>query len=267
MGTRTGHRCWPFRTDSAVGAFARHYLAAALERGERAIYARPGPPARHRGELGDLAPAWPGGALQVLDTAELPGPDPSRDPSQWLEGLEHLARRARSDGFRGLRLFAELTDRVADERERSRYAHYEHLLGRLTLSEPVGLLCAYDLDRLGTAAVAELAAVHDTGGETLCPFQLTPAQHDGELKLSGSIDAFNVAAFSRALAQVDASEPPTLVIDASGLDFLCHQALIALHRHARTRGCTIRLRDCPGVVGRMIAILQLDRVEVECAAQ
>lgn len=258
-----GHCCLPYHDRASLPGIARRFLGEALERGERAIYARAGASGSERRVVDGLGEGRPG-ALQIVDVNELPGPDPGRDPAHWPDGLAEMTRAALAEGFSGLRLFADVTGRVVDETGRAVYVRYEHVLGSLTRREPLGLLCAYDVGRLGRSAAAELAAVHDAGGEELVSFQLTPAV-DADLALSGAIDAFSVAPFARALDLVGPSEERGIAIDASGLEFICHQALIALADYARRRGTPITLRACPGVVERMVAVLELDVIRIEDA--
>lgn len=255
-----GHHFWPYEDGEALVEGARRFLRAALERGNRALYAPRVPTEAASGIEHLLAEAGPD-AMQVVRADELPAPDKRAEPSTWARGFVALTRAALDAGFSGLSVFADATTSVKAG-DSSLVVRYEHLLGGVTRREPLNLLCAYELAPLGRDLAAQLAAVHEDGGSEFAPFHLHADGRAG-LVLSGAIDAFSTAVFADVLDLVDAGGAREVVIDAAAVEFICHQALLALDAYARRHGVAVTLHACPAVVERIVTVLALERVRVD----
>lgn len=256
-----GHHFWPYEDGEALVAGARRFLLDALERGNRALYAPRAPAQAAAPGIEHLRAEAGPEAVQIMAADELPAPDKRADPSTWPRGFVALTRTALEAGFSGLSVCADATTLV-EAGDSGLFVRYEHLLGGVTRREPLNLLCAYEVARLDRDLAGQLAAVHDEGGSEFAPFHLHADGRVG-LVLSGAIDAFSTAAFADVLELVDADGAPELVIDAAAVEFICHQALLALDAHAGRHGATVTLHACPAVVERIVTVLALERVRVD----
>jgi anti-anti-sigma regulatory factor len=147
---------------------------------------------------------------------------------------------------------------------RDAYARYEYLLDRAMADAPISALCAYDVGRLGPAAVAEMAALHPLVNPQASRIRVYKAS-SADFGLAGEIDIACHAQFDMVLGRVlDLAEehPVRVSIDASELTFVDHRGLLLLDRQAAACGRKIILRSPSGVVRRLAEWLELAHVEV-----
>ena len=183
-----------------------------------------------------------------------------------MAALAAMTRDALDAGYPGLRMLAVGTVRVTNPVRRALQVRYEHLIDEFCLGHPLTRLCAYDLDVLGERAVAELACVHTLVHGNLSPFRLR-ATPRAAAALAGAVDAFSAARLEQALRRIAvAASPREVVIDATGVEFLDHRALLALNRHATRTGAIIVLRSPPSIVTRLINLLDLHALSSEVRA-
>jgi hypothetical protein len=129
---------------------------------------------------------------------------------------------------------------------------------------PVRVVFAYDRVELGAVAVAELARPHAAGHAAGVTFHLRPGPTpatvvlDGELDL-GAEDLFTAALRRTALETVDGE----VTVDAGGLRFIDHRALLNLDRFAGSRNITAVVRTRLTTAARLADLLELPHVRVE----
>jgi anti-anti-sigma regulatory factor len=266
-GRRPGdHLCWPFRRDVDALEVAQAYVTEGLAGQERVAYVGEGGPDELRHDL-DGVPALDDeidrGRLQLVPMNALPGSDVSVDPSVELPLLAAMTENALAAGYRALRVFAHGTNRVRDQARRAQHVRYEHLIDRFCLEHPLTMLCAYDAAALGNSAVAELACVHAFAHEALSPFQVRAAR-SADAALAGNIDVFCTDQLEQALQRIGiATSGATVVVDATGLEFMDARGLLTLDRYAAGSDAVMVLRCPPTVVTRLSNLVDLIAVRVE----
>jgi anti-anti-sigma regulatory factor len=126
-------------------------------------------------------------------------------------------------------------------------------------------MCAYDRSSLGSAATAELACMHASSNRQLCSFSLV-AGTGGTIALRGEIDVVDRESFVTALSRID---PPDdgdeLVIDATELEFIDHNGLLAMTDVISRSGrrAVMRTRSSgPARLAEIMGLTRLLRVEV-----
>lgn len=257
------HTCWSYDDHQAFVLHVRDFLHAGLSAGERVWYA-PGP--RSNGVVGwllDEAPAWPDGAVRVLDPEEVYRPRQPFDPVAQMGAYVTATEEAVAAGFRGLRVVGDATAMVSTRQRLDAFIRYEYAIGRYMLTAPLRAVCVYDRAELGDRAVAELAGVHARTNASHVPFHLHGGRTSAETVLTGEVDAGSEDLFlslfeSAELRPLDGR----IVIEAAELDFITHRCLIALHRHAERRALTVVIRTRLSTVAPMVRALGLHRLRV-----
>jgi hypothetical protein len=265
--SRADHVCWPFHHHDELIAVARRYVAEGLARHERVVgYLS-------EEHLPDMEEQLAGlerldecvarGQLQLQSIGALGRMDQPVDPPQGLSTLTRVIRESLKAGFTGLRMFGDMTLRMADPARRAEFVHYEHLADRFCLDHAYTALCAYDRHVLGDAAVAEVACVHPMAHGGLSPFQLS-ATGRADVALAGSVDTFSMVGLLTALQRI---RVPTFGVEASvdvaALEFIDHRALVALDQHVVRHRTTLVLQSAPSIVARLVELIPLRAVRLE----
>ncbi|MEU4690503.1 MEDS domain-containing protein [Actinoplanes sp. NPDC023714] len=259
------HACWSYDDHDALDEYAKEFLRAGLAAGERIWYV-PGP--RSRTIAGWLDTAGPRSSL----------PDPVRiiarqdaytagqviDPAEQIAAYTAVTEAALADGFTGFRVVADVTALVRTPEQRDAFARYEYAIGRYMRHAPMRALCTYDRRILGDRAVDELACLHETSHESGVTFQLHAGPTTGETVLDGELDLTGDDLFADALARTDlAPAGGEVTVDARGLRFIDHRALLTLQRYARARRMTAVVRTGLSSAGHLADLLELPDVRVE----
>lgn len=258
------HLCWVHDDDESFGTAVRAFLAGGLARGERllcvgdrAIAALDGP----EGSLGDVGALLAGGALETLTVREVyaaAGPlavDPQR------AFYDAATRRAIDDGYRGLRVVAEVTELAADPGLVEELVRWEHAADEFMASgSGMSAMCAYRGD-LPPATLGAVLAVHPLrhGPDHLSSYRLF---FDGDrVVLAGSVDTFGADRLATSLAGTPTGSPAQL--DLGGLDFIdvagC-RALAGWAGDLRARGIPLEIHGASPLLQRVWRILGLDDV-------
>ncbi|MDT0275352.1 MEDS domain-containing protein [Blastococcus goldschmidtiae] len=258
------HLCWVHDDDEPFGDAVRAFLAGGLVRGERllcvgdrAIAALEDP----SGSLGDVAALLAGGALETMTVAEVSaaagalGADPQR------AFYDAATRRALDDGYRGLRVVAEVTELAADPGLIEELVRWEHAADEFIASgSGMSAMCAYRGD-LPPATLGAVLAVHPLrhGPDQLSPFRLF--FDDDRLVLTGSVDTFSADRLATLLAGTPAGN--TALLDLSGLEFIdvagC-RALAGWAGELQARCVPLEVRGASPLLQRVWHILGLHDV-------
>ncbi|MGF1663051.1 MAG: MEDS domain-containing protein [Kineosporiaceae bacterium] len=259
------HLCWPFRGPGDLAAAARDFVAEGLARGERVAYVGHGSQALLAEVLDDVV------GLDhhlrrghVLVAPVVPAADPdSGDRGDEVAALAEMGRAARAEGYAGLRVLADVTPRVTGPSRRAGYLAVEHRLDRLCREGAVTAMCAYDVERLGEAAAAELATAHSSARTGVTPFVVRAAT-TADLSLAGQVDVFSADALELTLRRLDLPLPQgPVVVDVAELDLVDHHGLLALDRWAGSLGVAVLLRGSAPLHAFLAEELDLERVRPE----
>ena len=235
------------------------FFSDGLERGLRVAYLGSEDAGDLRELLGGAAgtgPVLPGEAVRVISFEEFYGAAEPVDPAAVIKRYDAATQEALADGYRGLRVGADVTDLVRAPERRDAFARCEFLLERYTSRHPLSAMCGYHRE-LG-AAVAQFACLHAAVPAGLTPFQVF-ACDDGAVGLLGEFDQACQGAFERALRRIEpAPGDPGLIFDMSAVGFMDHNALLALDSYAQACPVPVVARSVPPAVRRLARVLGLE---------
>lgn len=258
------HLCWVHDDDAAFGSAVRAFLAGGLARGdrllcvgERAISALDGA----EGVLGDVAGLRADGVLETMTVAQAYAATGALAADRQRTFYEAATRRARADGYRGLRVVAEVTELASDPGVVDELVRWEHAADAFIASgSGMSAMCAYRSD-LPAGTLGDALAAHPTGH---APDHLSPWRlffDDGALALAGSVDTFTADRLAALLAGTPTGE--RAVLDLGDLDFVdvagC-RALAGWAAALRERGVELEIRDASRLTQRVWHLLDLDQL-------
>ena len=258
----TDHVCWVYDDPGDLESAAGRFLAGGLARGERLLIVGDGMiGALHQETLpfGGTDALVDTGALEVLDLTTAYESAGKFTPEQQLAFYEAATRKARADGFTGLRVAAEVSALAADPGTRPSLVRWEHLADHfMAQGSGFSAMCAYRGD-LGQAALDEVAAVHPVlhGPPGIPAFQVF--SDEDRVVLTGSVDVFSADRLHRVLAD----SPGVLrggVLDLGRLDFVDVAGCRVLARWAAGLDGPLRVAGSSRLVQRMWRLLDLDRM-------
>jgi anti-anti-sigma regulatory factor len=256
------HLCCVYDDDATFDATVRQFLAGGLARGERllcvgervidSLLAGASP-------ISGVADLVADGRLEMLTVAEAyPATGPFR-PEQQLAFYDEATRRAVDEGYRGLRVIADVTPLAADPDSRPELVRWEHMADEYVAHGPgMSAMCVYrgDLPQDAiTAAATAHPLVHTSAG--VPPFRIF--FEDDRLAVAGEVDTFDAARLAGVLAGLPV-EGPVVTLDLAFLAFIDAAGCRVLARWAldlQARSIALELRDASPLVQRMWQILGL----------
>jgi anti-anti-sigma regulatory factor len=255
------HLCWIHGEPSEYCPRLTEFFSDGLQRGLRVAYLGSGSAGELREYLGRVADA---GTLrtrepiQVIPVEDIYGARGPVDPAEVIKKYAAATQRALSDGYRGLRVSADVTDLVRAPEQQDAFARCEFLLERYSSRHPLSAMCEYRLD-LGDA-VKQFACLHAAVPEGLTPFQVF-ACDDGAIGLLGDFDVACQVAFERAMQRIHPTSDDTcLVFDMSAVRYMDHRALLILDAFAQNCQVPVAVRSMPRIVRRVARVLGLQHL-------
>jgi anti-anti-sigma factor len=254
-----GHACWAY--DDLAGDFkdaAVDFLAEGRDLGQALMFVG-GPAAEEAVRSVDpLAAMVRDGTLLIAPfEAVYPGGRRLPDREQWA-AYNRTVTQARSSGFAGLRVLAEVTCLAGPEDAWRAHSLWESYADRRMADAGLAALCCFDravLPREGLAAIASAHPVVDRRLAALAPFRLFG--RPGALALAGEVDTFSSGTLRHLLRALDDVPPPS-VLDLHDLTFIEHTGVAALHEYAervRARGGRLEVRGGPSTLARIADLL------------
>jgi hypothetical protein len=205
-------------------------------------------------DLGDPDRLLAEDTLHILSMEDVYGSGRPVDPDRVVASYAAATERALADGFRGLRVSADVTDLVRTPHQQDALARYEFLVGRYMAGHPLSAMCGYPTE-VGTDTLTEFASLHAAAPSGEPAFQVFGCA-DGAIGLAGQFDPPGVAAFERVLARLKpGADTGALIVDMADVDYVDHRLLRALSDHARAKGVALSLRSAPPLVARLMALL------------
>jgi hypothetical protein len=252
------HLCWVHGDRGDYRPRLGEFFRDGLDRGLRVAYLGSGDAGELRELVGLVAGTGPlrsGEAVRVISLEEFYGAGEPVDPATVLKRYDAATQEALADGYRGLRIGADVTDLVRAPERQDAFARCEFLLERYSSRHPLSAMCGYRRE-LGDA-VAQFACLHAAVPAGLTPFQVF-ACGDGAVGLLGEFDQACQAAFERALALIEpVPDDPELIIDLSEVRFMDHHALLSLDSYAEACPVPVVVRSAPPAVRRVAGVLGL----------
>ena len=256
----TDHLCWVYDDPRDLESAAGRFLAGGLARGERLLVVGDGLVGALALETlpsGGTDALVSAGALEILDLRTAYERAERFSPEQQFEYYDAAVRRARADGFAGLRVVAEVSALAADPGTRTELVRWEHLADSFAAQgSGFTAMCAYRGD-LGPEALDEVAAVHPVvhAPEGIPAFQVFA---DGDrVVLAGSVDVFTADRLHRMLAD-SPSARDGVVLDLGRLEFVDVAGCRVLARWAAGLDAPPRVAGASRLVRRMWGLLGLD---------
>ena len=259
------HLCWVYADEAAFDEAAREFLAGGLARGERVLCVGQrvidslGTLGRPAMDVADLIARGTVETLTLAEAYEAAGPFL---PEQQLAYYDAATRRAKDDGYRGLRVIAEVSDLAADPGQLPELLRWEHLADEYAAhGSGFSAMCAYRAD-LAPEALGDVASVHPLlrAPEEFSSFRLYV---DGDhLSLVGTLDVFSVDRLARVLSATRVKDDG-VVLDVTGLDFVDVAGCRALARWAARLypgSVSVEVVGASSLLRRMWDLLNLGRL-------
>ena len=255
------HLCWVHGDGRDHRPCLTGFFSEGLERGLQVAYLGAGNVAELREYLDrliDVGPLLTREALRIISFDEIYRAGEPVVPAEVIKKYAAATQEALTDGYRGLRISADVTDLVRAPEQQDAFARLEFLLERYSSRHPLSALCEYRLE-LGDA-VTQFACMHAAVPAGLTPFQVF-ACDDGAVGLLGEFDAACQAAFKRALQSIQPEpDESELIFDMSAVRFMDHRALLALDSYAQTCQVPVLVRSMPPIVRRVVRVLGLEHL-------
>lgn len=171
------------------------------------------------------------------------------DPQEMFAMFEEQSGRARAEGYRGLRLVADMDWLLPAAPTADELVTFELLLDRQVQRLGATIVCAYRETSFDTDVLAGARCVHPVGAGREAPPQFRLVAGDaGTWRLVGEVDIAVAADFRSALsAAVDTGR---CVLDASAVDFIDLAGLRHIVELARSPEVTVRVVGAPPIVRR-----------------
>lgn len=258
------HLCWVHDDDEAFDVAVRAFLAGGLARGERLLCVGERAIATLAGastELGDVEELVAAGRLETMTVAEAYAAAGPLVTDRQRAFYDAGTRRALADGYRGLRVVAELSEIAADPGQRDELLRWEHAADELMASESaMSAMCAYRGD-LPAGLLADVVSAHPLAHApaSLASFRLFFDQ--GRVVLTGSVDTFSADRLATLL--VGTPTGARAVLDLAGLEFADVAGCRALGGWAvalAARGVPLEIQGASPLFRRTWRILELDAV-------
>jgi hypothetical protein len=267
QSSRHDHVCIAFDDQAEFREAAGSFLAEGLAAGYQVV-AIARRPAEYESWRHDevLEPALADGQAAVVLAEPAVGEITVVDPAARIASSRAATQQALDSGFKGLRVAADVTSLVLTPAAVDAFARWEHQVDRYIAGSPLSGMCGYQRDRVPGADLAQLACLHPSGNAPAAtPFRLYTAP-DGSCVLAGYLDLSGVELLRSTLRRT--RMPPAgqhLPVDASRLEFVDHNSLLALEAAARDRAATVLLRGGTPHLRGLVELLGLTAVRVEVA--
>jgi len=208
--TPGSHVCWIVSDEAAYVDLASTVLRLAEGSGEKPVVFGPeGSPARAL-----LAPL----AAQAADPHTAFLGRGALDPDAMFRVFEEQTALARSEGYRGLRLVADMDWLLPARPATEEMIAFELLLDRRVNELGATIVCAYRESSFDTTALKGAACVHPVVVGAEAPAFRFVAEGTASWSLVGEVDASVAGNFETALTAAARLVP--CVVDASGLEFI-----------------------------------------------
>lgn len=260
------HVCFAFGEPVEFREAVRSFLAEGLVAGDRVlvVVSQAGEDEWwRRDEV--LGPALANGQADIVPAGTAFGDTMVVDPSVRIGLCQAAIQQALDSGFKGLRIAADVTSSLGTPAGVDAYAHYEYLVDRCIAASPLSGMCGYDRGVVSAPDLAQMACLHPSGNpQAAAPFRIYTGT-DGGCVIAGYLDFNGLELLRSTLERTRLPATGHLPIDASRLEFVDHNSMLALEAAARSRSATVVLRSHAPHVRHLAELLELTAVRVEVA--
>ncbi|SOD98462.1 STAS domain-containing protein [Blastococcus haudaquaticus] len=251
--------------DDAFDAAVREFLAGGVARGERLLCVGERVIESLDGgiaPLGDTDALIADGALSTLTLAEAYEATGTFTPEAQFAFYDEATRTAIADGYRGLRVVADVGGLAVDPGTRDVLIRWEHLADEyMAQGSGMSAMCTYHRG-IPQAALAAATSVHPLvhAPEAPPPFQVF--FDDDRVALVGSVDTFGADRLARVLASSPVSGDRAVLdlgrlefVDVAGSRVIAHWA-----QDLDRRSLPLEVRGASPLLRRMWQVLGLGDV-------
>ena len=245
------HAAWGYASGAERAEMASRWLTDGLRIGQRTLYVADASRDDLVVELASVpgaADAIAGGALVVVPSAELYDLSAPIDAAAQLAQYAGAVDQAVADGYRGLRVAADITPLVLDPGRRAAHLYWEQLADRYMVERPLAPLCMYDTRRI--EGIDAIVCAHPVQGPEAPVFALY-GHAPRSVVLEGEVDAFAADVLGEILGCLPETDE---VVDLSPLSFIDGRAAWMLHEallERRAAGSTTVLVGASAAVRRV----------------
>jgi hypothetical protein len=236
------HIGWVFAGPAEFAALARPFLAEGAERGEKLMYVAEDPGSVALASLDGLAGL---DGFQVTSIAEVYGASGIVDAVRQRATFSAALADALAQGYTGIRVAADNTPLVTDEKRLKAWIEWEIAADRFISGNAVTGLCAFDRDKVEVDRLRHLATLHPLSSATAPAPQFRLFADEGELSIEGEIDSFAVSQLWLALDVLPAKT--AVRVDLTSATLRGGKALAALSGLAGA-GVTVTIQGQPAAI-------------------
>jgi anti-anti-sigma regulatory factor len=260
--------CWRYERRDEFAVRAREFLAEGLAAGERVLYVGRDDVDTLTRQLCTTSVFDEGlrrGAVRVAALAATYPFEVVVEPEAQVRNYAAATEEALADGFTGLRVAADATPLVRTPAQLTAFTRYEYLVDRYMTTRPMSAMCAYSGAELDDEAIALLACLHPSASAGTAPFHLHAPTGDAvSAELDGALDLAARRLWPLALERADLRPVAgSVVIDATGLEFVDHRNLLALADYADLNRVPVVLRTRHSQPARILELMNVTSVRVE----
>jgi hypothetical protein len=198
------HIGWVFAGPDQFAALARPFLAEGRDRGEKlmCVAEEPGSPA-----ITALAEMAGPGGFEMSSITDVYGTDRVVDAVRQRATFMAVLADARAHGYTGIRVAADNSSLVGDEKRLKAWIEWEIVADRFMAENPVTGLCAFDRDKIDVDRLRHLATLHPLSSVSSPVPQFRLFADAGDLCIEGDVDALAISQVGLALGVLPPHTP------------------------------------------------------------
>jgi MEDS: MEthanogen/methylotroph, DcmR Sensory domain len=253
------HTAWCGHGPRQLHRLASSVFTAAAQRNELMLLVSDEPRREWLTDLENVDPLLERGALRLIPAEEVYAYP--ADAAAQLGQFEAIVEQALADGYTGVSVVADNSRLVETSQDDfDAWLAWEAAADQLQLTRPIVGVCYFDLRRVPSNRMAELAAMHPVRYEGF-PTPTFQIFCEGDaLRVLGDLDAFHSHEVRRVVSA--AVSVTGRELDISELEFIDHKTLLTLDEVARS-GASVRLRGARSIVHRVWSLLDLTTPALE----
>ncbi|MGN6791075.1 MAG: MEDS domain-containing protein [Streptosporangiaceae bacterium] len=185
-----------FEGANEFAALAAPYLTEGAALGERLMYIAEDPRPEDMAQLATVVDA---GQLQICSVAEVYGSSGTVDPPRQLATFMAVLDAAKAAGYTGLRVAADNTSLVGDEKPMKAWIQWETIADHTVAAKQITGLCAFNKEKVASAQLRQIASVHPLSSAS-GPVPDYRIFSDGDaLHIEGRVDSYAITQLWLAL--------------------------------------------------------------------
>ena len=198
------HIGWVFAGPDEFAALSGPFLAEGRDRGEKLICVTGDPRSPAMTMLAGVA--GPGG-FEMASITDVYGASGVVDAVAQRATFAGALADARAQGYTGIRVAADNTSLVTDDKRLKAWIQWEIVADRFMAENPVTGLCAFDRDKIDVNRLRHLATLHPLSSVTTPVPQFRLFADAGDLCIEGDVDSLAISQVQLALGVLPAHTP------------------------------------------------------------